>query len=60
MEIMKGTILEVEKSKKKSLEEKVTKVKLLMKVKVMMEKLTLSFPLEMKAWMDKVMSFLMT
>ena len=60
MEIMKGTILEVEKSKKKSLEEKVTKVKLLMKVKVMMEKLTLSFPLLMKAWMEIVMSFLMT
>ena len=52
MKIMEGTILEVEKSKKKSLEEKVTKVKLLMKVKVMMEKLTLSFPLEMKAMME--------
>ena len=52
MEIIEGTILEVEKSKIKSLEEKVTKVKLLMKVKVMMEKLTLSFPLIMKAWME--------
>ena len=60
MEIMKGTILEVEKSKKKSLEEKVTKVKLLMKVKVMMEKLIVSIPLLMKAWMEIVMSFLMT
>ena len=48
---MKGTILELEKSKKKSMEEKVTKAKLLMKVKAMMMKLTLCFPLEMKAWM---------